>query len=227
MPSQRANRESEDLGLRALEEARLDLVRGIGEEGGHNLGPAIAAYGKPFGLRPPINWCAVAVAAWIRRAAKSLGIDPPVGSPGAQATMGQFRSLGLWTKATQIFLDERALRPGNILVWWRNPEPTWMGHIGIIEDVVLEGARTIAETIEGNSGPKGDRVARMERDLTDPRLLGVGRLRSDDKPPDTLTSADLTEAHRLMSLSHEVASFHGRDPMDIVQELIDQAKTRG
>ena len=222
MDGQRVNLETRDLGLLTLEEARADLLAGVMEEGGHNLGPAIEAYGKPFGLSPPINWCAVAIAAWVRRASALLDVEPLVGSPGAQATMGQFRAAGLWTPGDELRRGHKALIPGNIIIWWRYPNPNWMGHIGVIEEVAI-GARDqiVTHTIEGNSGVSGDRVARMVRPLNDPKLLGIGRLRTTDDAPDTLTGAELQEAWRLMRLSHEVATFDGRDPMSIVQDMLD------
>jgi len=163
-----------DLGDAVLEAARADLAKGVGEDLGRNDGKRIREYLKPFGLNPPQNWCSVAVAAWLREACERYGIEQPIkGSPGAQATMVQLRKAGLWVDKGKLSDDD--LQPGNIVVWRRPGGPAWWGHIGVIAEH-HPGSATFA-TIEGNSGPLGDRVALvMTRKLNDPLLLGVGRL---------------------------------------------------
>ena len=167
---------SGDLAMLALAEAKLDLARGIKEEGGYNDGPAIEAYAQPLGLHAPISWCAAAYSAWVRRASKQLGIEPPpVGSALAQEVMRQFMALGRFIPVEQAV--DADLTPGTTVIWSRLPNPSWQGHIGIIT-AHTPGSDTF-ETIEGNSGPQGDRVALMVRSLSGYAghdILGFGKL---------------------------------------------------
>lgn len=158
------------LGQAVLEQALVDLDAGVHEDLGRNDGKRIREYLQPWNLRPPQNWCSVAIAAWLRQACEFHGLEQPIaGSPGAQATMAQLKKAGLWVNASKITEDD--LQEGNIIVW-RRPPASWTGHIALLERV--SGGEMI--TIEGNSGPKADRVARMRRRLDNPLLLGIGRL---------------------------------------------------
>lgn len=161
------------LGEAVLEAAQADLDAGVHEDLGPNDGKRIREYLKPFGLRPPQNWCSVAVAAWLREACEAEDIEPPIaGSPGAQATMAQLRKAGLFVEKRDITADH--MTAGAIVIWKR-PPLTWTGHIGVLESYD-EDTRTMT-TIEGNAGPLGDRVWRNNgRRLDDPLLFGVGRL---------------------------------------------------
>ena len=158
--------------------ATWDLENGVREDLGRNDGHRIREYIEIYneqskrGLGPPLNWCALGFNAWITEAAEQLGIDKPVeGSSGAQATMHQFKALGLWVVRKNLGVTN--LLPGNVVVWKRPPK-TWTGHIGIIES--YDPDKRTMHTIEANSGPMGDRVARMKRSIDDPRLFGVGIL---------------------------------------------------
>ena len=166
---------SGDLGLLTLEEARLDLARGIKEEGGYNSGPAIDAYAAPWGIATPVSWCALAFSAWVERASQKLGIVAPVGSPLAQEIKNQFIRKLAWITVEEI--QDSDLRPGNVAIWSAEPNPDYRGHIGIIS-AHSPGSKTF-DAIEGNSGPIGDRVALMTRNLVGYEghvLLGIGRL---------------------------------------------------
>ncbi len=149
-----------------LAAARADL--GVCEQGGKNRGPEVDAWLRAVGVEPPGNWCAATVAKWIRDAVAATGRQAPIqGSPGAKATMAQLQAAKRWSaKAAGV------VRPGFIVVWHRGAPGAWTGHVGICESVV-EGGMV---TIEGNSGPMGDRVARMSRPFSDPNLLGVGTI---------------------------------------------------
>lgn len=146
--------------------ARTDLdVR----EAGANTGPRVDAMLRAVGVSPPANWCAAAVSSWLRAAAKASGLASPIaGSPGAKALGEQMRQAGRWVDVAGL---AGHVGPGWIVVWHRGVPGAWTGHVGIVERV--EG--DVLHTIEGNSGPSGDRVARMERRIDDPLLLGGGR----------------------------------------------------
>ena len=168
-----------NLGDAVLEAAQADLRDGVYEDLGRNDGKRIREYLKPFGLRPPQNWCAVAVSMWLAEACERYGIENPIkGSPGAQALMVQLRKAGLWVDKSK--LEDEDLQPGNVIVW-RRPPVSWHGHVGVISE--HQGSDAVA-TIEGNAGPMGDRVVRNSRRLDDPLLLGVGRLDGFEGPPE-------------------------------------------
>lgn len=161
-----------------LAEAEADLAAGV-KETAPNDGAAIREYLAQFWLPPGSNWCAAAVAAWLHRAAQKRGESPPIkGSPGARATMEQFKSANRWISVAELRANPTLVRPGMVPVWDRSvpgrPESSWWGHIGVTRSGV--GASGHFFTIEGNSGPASDRVAEMTRSLTDARLFGMGRL---------------------------------------------------
>lgn len=154
-----------------LAEAQAALEAGVAETS-PNDGPVVGQYLRDAGVTPPASWCAAAARAWMHAAAKRLGIAPPVqGSPGAKAFVAQLDAVGRWTPREKLTAAD--LLPGRIIAWHRGAPGAWTGHIGVIERYDGNGQ---IHTIEGNSGPNGDRVARMMRRLDDPLLLGVGRL---------------------------------------------------
>jgi len=164
------------LALAALEKAHEDLAAGIHEQGGNNRGPEIEAlYLKPLGLPPGSQWCAAALWSWVRRGAAALGVAvPDVPQTGrARAPIAWFKARGLWVPAT----PGMRVQPGWIAIWDRSingrPETSGNGHTGITNSVDIDGSFA---TIEGNSGPDGDRVDAKFRPLADVRLLGFGRL---------------------------------------------------
>ena len=171
-PPRSSSRSSTPLGGGAgiLAEARRALEQGVVESAA-NTGPVVDTYLRAVGYNPPANWCAAAVTAWMRAAYRKLGGDPPIaGGARAKAFKEQLEQLGRWIPRERLKPSD--IRPGMIAVWHRGEPGSWTGHIGVIERV--EG--TTLHTIEGNSGPRGDRVASMRRELADPRLLGVGSL---------------------------------------------------
>ena len=173
-------------GLAVLDVARADLAAKI-REVGHNAGPDIERlYLTPLGLPPGSNWCAAAVRSWVVRAAKALGIEAPaIGGPGAKAIIEQVKAAGgEWidaanlrpedVEAGMVFVEDRSV-PGR-------PETAWWGHTGLVAGAAVGGR--YYPSVEGNSGPLGDQVADMRRDLRSPRLLGMGRFpkRLDEVP---------------------------------------------
>lgn len=132
-------------------------------------------YLAPLGLPDGDNWCAAAVASWLRRAAKRTGHPSPIaGSGGAKETMRQLQRAVLWIDRADLRPED--VRPGMISVWDRSdpkrPETSWWGHIGVVAGPV--DASGVYLSVEGNSGNGGE-VAEMRRRLDDPRLLGMGR----------------------------------------------------
>jgi hypothetical protein len=203
-----------NVGLAVLELARQDLD--VREDLGRNDGHRIREYLAEFGLSPPQHWCASALGYWLRRACQWLGVPRPIeGSAGAQATMGQFRAAGRWIPADAPgFLA--AMRKGNVVVWRRGPPGSWQGHIGVIESCPIGGTFW---TIEANSGPRGETVARMRRTVEEPRLLGVGIL-DTVKPPYTPSLTEYRDAERLMRLSADVMRGEDADPLAALEERL-------
>ncbi len=200
---------------------------GVKEDLGRNDGKRIREYLKPFGLRPPQNWCAVAVAAWLREAAES-GFGLPIkGSPGAQATMVQLKKAGLWVDRRKLNKDN--ILPGNVIVWRRPSSESWTGHIGIIKGYD-ESSGNIT-TIEGNSGPMADRVAiNYKRSVRDPLLLGVGKWHGDEpkvipitEPPDREplhSDSDVLE----YDADHLFSRWLGTDKLVYEQPILEDDK---
>lgn len=162
---------SADFGEAVLKRALRDLRDGVSEDLGRNDGHRIREYAARCNLVPPINWCAVAVSTWIAEAAEGLRVPLPVAlSPAARGLMGSFIRAGRWTPWDKLVSS--MITPGSIVVWWRGSKSGWQGHVGVVEK--LGDMSPVLHTIEGNSGPSGDRVARMQRSLIDERLLGMG-----------------------------------------------------
>lgn len=152
-------------GLSVLARAQADV--GVREDLGKNDGKRIREYFQMFGTGASQDWCAAAISTWIKEA----GGGPIAGSMGAKSIASQFKQAGLWVPKEQ--LTNEVIVPGNIVVWHRGSPDSWKGHIGIIESYDGSGTMT---TIEANSGPKSDSVARMTRQIKDPNLIGIGVL---------------------------------------------------
>jgi hypothetical protein len=159
-------------GTAVLKAAQRALALGV-KETGTNTGPVVDAYLRAVGIEPPANWCAAAVSAWIREAYKELGYDSPFkGTAQAKGFISQFERIAKWVPKDQLHKFAGAIPPGSIVIWSRGDPASWTGHIGVFEKQIGNELHTI----EGNSGPKGDRVSRMQRKMDDPRLLGIGFL---------------------------------------------------
>lgn len=219
-----------DRGPSALGEAVVaaavdSLAAGVAEvPPGSNSGPIVEAWLRAVGVSGPASWCAAGVTAWLRAAAEAIGVSCPVaGSAGARALGAQFRAAGRWAGGWQArapWASPRCvpvlhLYPGQVVVWMRGEPAGWQGHVGILER--FEGSAL--HTIEANSGPSGDRVARMVRSLDDPRLLGFGLVTTPEEaiaePAVSYqpSEAELAEAARLMALGAEVMLGEPRDPL--------------
>lgn len=158
--------------LLVLKSAIADL--GV-RESSPNSGPVVDEYLLAVGISPPANWCAAAVSAWIRKGYAARGKASPVRlSAQAKAFISEFERLKRWVPRAELRASIAAsIPPGSVVIWSRGDPASWTGHIGIFERSNPDGS---FGTIEGNSGPSGDRVARMIRRFDDPRLLGIGVL---------------------------------------------------
>ncbi len=156
--------------LAAAQRDVFDEATGAGvRETSPNSGPRVDEMLRAVHVEPPANWCAAAVTSWLRAAELATGLPSPIaGSAGAKALMAQLQAKSRWWPKHE--LAGRSIAPGMIVVWHRGDPGAWTGHIGVVERVHPDHL----ETIEGNSGPKADRVARMKRSLGDALLLGVG-----------------------------------------------------
>ncbi len=166
-----------DPGERVLAAARSKV--GTTEDGGKNRGDDVDRWNQENGSPPGSNWCANFLAAMVRFA---LGKARPSWlrlSPVAKAWREDFAKAGRWYTAAELRARPELVRPGLVFVWDRaspgKPETAWMGHIGIgASHAQSDGT---FQTVEGNSGPVGDRVSdAMPRALSDPKLLGAGVL---------------------------------------------------
>jgi hypothetical protein len=224
------------LAAATLARALVDLEGGVCEDLGRNDGRRIREYCQPFGIQPPVMWCAVGVSTWIHEGATVLDREAPVdGSPGARALGAQFKTAGRYVEAADIRPEH--LIPGNALVWARgdlSDPDEWRGHVGLL---AAEAEGQVLPTVEPNSGPRGDRVAlspwqdigqpRTERRLDDPRLLGIGLLTTPEEQAGAEAAAyqptdhELTEAARLMALGAElIAEGEPADPLADLNERL-------
>lgn len=154
--------------------AAADVDRVI--ETAKNTGPEIDRYLAAVKEAPGANWCAAGLAAWLRDVYDERGEPVPFQLVSGAKLQGQILTRypgARWVPAALI--DRLTVPLGSILVWDRSnpPHSGYEGHIGVLER--WQDADTM-ETIEANSGPRGDRVARMRRPRNDPRLLGAAVL---------------------------------------------------
>jgi len=157
-----------------LLEAVRSLETGVREGHVANTGGEIDRWLAEVGAGSPNNWCAAAVAHWLRLACARLDVKSPIaGSAGAKATMAQFQAAARWVSAADVRANRgHELKAGMVPVWHRGKPGAWTGHIGVLESVPSDGIHFVS--IEGNSGPQTNEVARMTRRLDDPNLLGFG-----------------------------------------------------
>ena len=171
--SAKGGRFGAELVARALE----DLERVV--ETAHNSGPIVDRYLADVGANPGDNWCAAASSAWIRDAAERSGDARILGvvqlTGGAKATADGPKRAGWYVPASELPRAPAELHalvpPGSVSIWDRSQPAgsSWPGHIGVLEKWTGPAEY---QSIEGNSGPAGDRVARMVRTVEDPRLEG-------------------------------------------------------
>jgi hypothetical protein len=154
------------LALRALEVAETQL--GLDEDG-RNGGPHVARWVAP--AKPPQNYCA-GFAGWCyEEAARQLSIALPFKrSLGAKRLGANVAAVG------RRFTDPAEARAGDLMVFHRGAQGSWMGHVAMVSAIERElGAgldsrdpaswTPVVATVEGNAGPKVMRkVRRVDRD---------------------------------------------------------------
>ena len=158
-------------GLSVLQRAKSDLSNQVKEDLGANDGKRIREYFKNLNSSSGQPWCAAAVSTWMKEA----GGGPVPGALGALNIGRQFKSAGKWVDKKDIKPEH--LSPGNIVVWTRPSGGPGAGHIGVISS----SSGSSFTSIEGNSGPQGDRVYENSHSINDGKLVGIGIL-SDMKP---------------------------------------------
>ena len=133
--------------------AEEELNAGAREIGGNNLGPYVAKYLKPSGLKPPQPWCAAFVSWCLTEVCHRLKV-PPVAPYFVSAK--RFLAWG-----RMMALASRIPRAGSLAVWHRGDPSNGLGHIGI----VTTASPKVLTTIEGTRGP---RVGRFNYEVSSP-----------------------------------------------------------
>lgn len=128
-----------------------------------------------FGIYTSEDWCAAATGTWIREAAATNGVKPPIaGSASALTTMTQLQTgspkVG-WIDTTNLHLAN--ISPGMIAVWQRGGSGSTLGHIGVVSRNFGGGRFS---SIEGNA--QGGAVVENTHNIADTggllQLLGMG-----------------------------------------------------
>jgi hypothetical protein len=150
--------------LEALEIAKGEL--GKGEEGVNNAGPVVEKY--LHGLaEPPNNWCAAFISWCFYTAVESMPsgfVMPFRYSLSARQIFNEFKKNEALVQTPDA---------GDLIFFWRESIDSWMGHIGIVEDLTDDGW---LNTIEGNRGYFPSKVRRYAYQWPIPQLLGFGRV---------------------------------------------------
>lgn len=142
---------------------------GKGEEGDNNSGPVIEKYLNGL-AESPANWCAAFVS-WCFKEA----------SPKLWTSKGYLPSMPFrYTLSAKAIYNDFKFRHwvesdpecGDLIFFWRESPSSWMGHIGIVTDVLQNSIKTI----EGNKGVFPAKVARYSYNYPIPQLLGYGRI---------------------------------------------------
>lgn len=175
-------------GQAVLEKAKKDLSDGVKEDLGKNDGKRIREYFDNFGAKYGQEWCAAALSTWMKEA----GGGPIQGSLGAREVGRQFEAINKWIPKENVKPEH--LAPGNIAVWSRGKAGSGKGHIGVIESSDSSGGFS---SIEGNSGPNGDRVFMNTHNISDGNLLGIGIFSNIKLPEVTAKSKNIDKLYKL------------------------------
>lgn len=148
-----AGHDPEQLATAALAVAITQL--GLAEDG-HNGGPNVAKWIAP--AQCPQNYCA-GFAGWCyQEAARQLGVALPF-----QRSLGAKRLGANVAAVGRRFTDPTEAKPGDLMIFDRGAQGSWMGHVAIVEDAArgykISGVPAVA-TVEGNAGPKVKRGMR-------------------------------------------------------------------
>ena len=164
-----------------LKEIALNIAQGYlgkGEEGKNNSG--IFIENCLWGLaEPPANWCAGFVCLCYYKATPTFNESKenfkPTSFPfaytlSARSLMNEFRNSTRKLSFIEPDTIEK-LEPGDLIFFWRGDKNSWMGHVGIIEEI----DNKFILTIEGNKGKFPSVVARYYYHVNHiPSLLGFG-----------------------------------------------------
>lgn len=143
-------------------------------ETSHNSGKEIDAYLKAVKEAPGSNWCAAAVSAWLKDAYAAVGRPCPVSLVSGAKLLGRNLEAAGWRRVPRALGNYQNVPPGSIPVWDRSAPgtPAYYGHIGVLTAWPWPQASSGGfETVEGNSGTDGKRVARMQRRQNDAKLM--------------------------------------------------------
>lgn len=142
-------------------DAAIELI-GQGETT-NNAGPFVEMLIAP--AKAPQNWCAAFVGFCYLRSAMRQGMTLPFKrSLGAKRLGENVAAVG------RKFTDPAEAKPGDLMVFHRGDQGSWMGHVAIVESadygtLATFNRRVQVHTVEGNAGPKVMRCVReVERD---------------------------------------------------------------
>jgi hypothetical protein len=174
------SRSSTSIGGLAMQAALAELNAGAREEG-ENGGPYVRKYlsgcergGRKVGITSSA-WCAAFVGWCDHMAQRALEVaGEPAESPcrwraAVWELVADAKAAGAWREAA-----EYSPLPGDLAVFRRDgQDPRRQGHHGHVGRVeTAPNAAGAYLSIEGNSGPSGDRVVRVKRSLGDDDLVG-------------------------------------------------------
>ena len=155
-------------GLAVLAAAKKQV--GLSEDNGDAaVNAMLAAVGAPA----ESDWCAAAVASWVRQAASALGVAPPIaGSASVMTTVAQLRASpkAFWYSADALQASPGLVSAGMVVAWSRGGASSGLGHMGVVSSTQGGGRFT---SVEGNA--QGQAVVQNSHDLSAPSLLGMAQ----------------------------------------------------
>lgn len=155
------------LGRAALAAAIGELNAGAGEIGGDNRGPWVKKYLTPAGLPEGNPWCASFVSwCYFQASGGDKHAMPFAYCPGARNLLEEFKAKG-WARGPKSGYQPL---PGDIVVWWRESQGSWKGHVGFVHQV-QDG---MLYTIEGNKSPNVQGFSYVFSRID--KLLGFGHV---------------------------------------------------
>jgi len=175
---------SDKIAAAMIDAARRDL--GV-RETSYNWGPRVEQMLRNVGVITPQEWCAAAISTWTMGAFKTLGTPVPMkGSDTPNLLVRQFQDpanapkMG-WVDGDEIRTDSTTLQPGMIIFYRARTNRGSANHVALVEQRIDD---TFYGTIDGNSGPGEDMVARSKRRYDAPGILGAGYFRPAAIPPE-------------------------------------------
>jgi hypothetical protein len=136
---------------------------GVHEVGGQNRGPRVEQYLAAVGVGPGSSWCVAFIYWCFAQAAGQLGVLNPMPRTGGGHK--------LWDRSPE-HCHVGLPRPGAIAV---EDHGSGLSHVWLVAGLIGDG-QGMMRTIEGNTDHLGSRngyeVARRQRLIENPRLLG-------------------------------------------------------